>query len=209
MSITLTQSSEQKYSGDFSGKIEFTDYEDLEYCTVHFVSYEEIVAEDIYKIIVEESIPYNFEVYIYPDTAVDIIFGLSVKWYFDDGSNEISSHWDDSLSEGEWSLLQHEFTAPYYADKNVQYATIFLLILPPNTGEDITIYVDDVKFYPVIIDQTTLTEDGIYWISILKGFQFIDRTEGYRSVGYPGTSAPLYGFDIRRAGSKKLTIVLS
>jgi len=199
MGITLTQSSEQKYSGDFSGKIVFSNYTSSDKAWVHFASYEQIIEDDIYKIIVEESVSYKFSLYLYPENVDDVTFNLLVKWYFDDNTYEEGTY-KPSLTVDQWNLSQHDFTAPYYEDKNVQCVKTFLEILPSSSGSDIVIYIDNVKFYPVIVDQTTLIEDGMYWVSILKGFQFINRTEGYRTIGYPGTSAPLYGFDIRYGG---------
>jgi len=202
MTFTLTQSTEQKRTADFSAKFALSDYTlgtDF-YCRVYFASYEKLLTSNVYKIIVEETICYHFGLYVYPNDDYSTVFGLGVEWHFDDDTSEYSYFWR-SLTGETWTALENNFYAPHYEDKNVQYAIPFFTFIPPSTEEDVSGYIDDITFYPLIVDQTYLVEDGLYWISLMKGFQVINRTEGHRSVGYPGTASPLYGFDKRRGGT--------
>lgn len=183
MSITISHSREQAYKGDFSAKVVVTNFSLIRTYKVDFESHDKIVTTDHKKLVVE-SIPYIFKAHIYPDDAlaVDPSYRLLVNWMFDNGTSE-EAFYEDTLTKGQWNLIENTFVAPSYDTKNLFYAKVSIRIIYTVPGAEIISYIDDVYFYPYIIDQTILTEDGRYWISILKGYQFIGGM-GHRSVSY-------------------------
>lgn len=183
MGITISHSREQAYKGDFSAKVVIKDFSLVYTYKVDFESHDKIVTTDHKKLIVE-SIPYIFKARIYPDDALAVnpSYRLLVNWIFDDETSE-EAFYEDALTKGQWNLIEHTFVAPSYDTKNLFYAKVSIRIIYTIAGAEVISYMDDVYFYPYIIDQTILTEDGRYWISILKGYQFIDGM-GHRSVSY-------------------------
>jgi len=183
MSLTITHSREKSYTGDFCAKVVIDDFQTAYTYKINFESYEKIISASPKKVVVE-SLPYIFGAQIYPlgSLAVNPSYVLIIKWIFDDESSEEDTY-EDILIKGQWNLINKLFIAPSYDTKNLFYAELSLRVKYTVISATVTSYIDDVKFYPYLIDQTILTEDGRYWISILKGYQFIGGM-GHRSVSY-------------------------
>jgi len=183
MGVVISHSREQAYKGDFSAKVVISEFKLADLYKMNFESYDIIVSSDHKKLVVE-SIPYIFKAQIYPldSLAVNPSYVLTVKWIFDDETSEEDIS-EETLTKGQWNLIEHLFVAPSYDTKNLFYVNISIRIKYTVEGAMVTSYVDGVQFYPYIIDQTILTEDGRYWISILKGYQFIGGM-GHRVVKY-------------------------
>lgn len=193
MSIKVYHSREKPYKGSFGAKVVLSDYLSALDYFVKFCAHDKIVSDDTEKMIVE-SIYYIFKIRIYPigTLANNPDYTLIVTWIFDDESEELDTH-KETLTKGQWNLLEHIFKGPSYEGKNLLYAKTSIQVEYDIPGEEITSYFDDVMFYPYIIDQSTLMENGRYWISILKGYQFIDGM-GHRVVKYESDLDTLGGF---------------